>query len=128
MSRLWRMEIDSKAYEIDPDRDVTIADLEKFQVAYGEEFGRFYAFTNAASTGDPRGIKCLIWIARRKAGEAVPDDPRNVRLPDNFGPGVFLSSLTSVDPEADKELEPDPLDSGTSPSTETPSGSDPQES
>lgn len=124
MARIWRMELDDKVYEIDPDKDVTISDLEKMQSWYGDEFGRFYAFTNAASTGDPRGIRCLIWIAKRKAGEHVPDDARNMKLPDSFGPGVFLASLTSRDPSEDDETEDDgdPLGSGSSARTKTRSG------
>lgn len=127
----WRLEVGDKSYDFNPEKDYTLADWERMEDAYGEDLGGWFSFRNLLYKGSHKVARCLIWGARRKAGERVSDDPRMVELPSDFEMGVFFESVTNQDieqvqKEAAKEAAtPDPLESGSSPEESNPDGSDP---
>lgn len=121
----WNLEIDNKTYPFSPEKDFTIADWEKMEEAFGEELGGWFSFRNLLWKGNHRVARCLIWGAKRKAGERVDDDPRRVELPKGFEMGVFFENVTNQDAiaaQAEAAKNPVPLDSTDTPPSD---GTDP---
>lgn len=110
----WNFEHNGNHYTFDGNHDLTLSSLRKIKEWY-PELGSYLRFLNGLGEGDPNAFACMIWIGRRKAGEANAPEPQGM---EDFALGEFYDSLEVVPDKVDET--PDPLDgqseAGTIPS------------
>ena len=95
-----------KELPFDPVNDITASMLKTIKKTY-PDIGSFLRWTNALQDQDPDAIVSLIWAARRKAGEAIPDPTFVVDFPIMR---FLIDDLDWVaDPEPEDGGEEDPL-------------------
>ena len=93
----WRMKLGDTLYDFRPEKDFSTDDWKQMGRAYGADFSSWDTFKERMFNGNHRVALCLIWGARRKAGEKVPDDPRRLELPADFSVGAFFDGLRNVE-------------------------------
>ena len=110
---------EARKYGFDPQELLTVSALRQIKHWYGIEIGRYLAFIQAFSAGDPEAAVCALWLVRKAAGE--PDVPEPNEMPD-FSMGEFYDRFEA----ASSEEEADPLSTGEKipTSTETPTPSE----
>ena len=127
---LWHLQYqdptwtEPREYVFDPQKLLTVSALRQIKEWYGIEIGRYLAFIQAFSQGDPEAALCALWLVRRAAGEVEVPEPN--RMPD-FSMGDFYHSFEAA---GESEEEADPLNTGEEipSSTETPTPSEPSTS
>ena len=96
----------NKELPFDPVNDITRDMLKAIKKAY-PDIGSFQKWTTALQDQDPDAITSLVWAARRKAGESIPDPSYVVDFPIMR---FLIDDLDWVpDPESEAGDEEDPL-------------------
>ena len=102
--RIWRAKVGGKDYELVM-HDITASVLRQMKGWYGREYGSFLGFITLLAQGDVDALSCALWLARRKAGERVPQDPSMVEF--NVGDFEALTDDSETeDVEESEEVRP----------------------
>lgn len=131
MSANYLIELGDKSYEFNPGRDITLAEWEYMERAFGIEYGGWFTFRDRLTIiGHAAAVRCLVWLVQRHFEGSNETDPRNVDLPKDFSMGQFLEDIRNKDvidanEQAAREAEKNKADPTASSRrrTSTPSGS-----
>lgn len=133
MSANYLVELGDKSYEFNPGRDITLAEWEYMENAFGIEYGGWFTFRDRLTKiGHVNAVRSLVWLVQRHFEGSHETDPRRVELPAGFSMGQFLEDIRDKDvldalEEAKKDKEKDAAGpTGSSRRrTSTPAGAEP---